>query len=760
MNAKKAAILFFALLFLFSCAPTQEVKKDMPETAVSEGELPGIVAVMPFQNDTKEIGIANQVRRAFYNHFSSKPYRDIELAVVDEKIVHLEKSSGKNILDLKPAEICAPIGCNGLIYGKVTDYTKVYAGLYSQLGVEAEVWMINSKTGKEVFRMKDAVRYHEGGVPMSPLGLIMTAVSTARNIREIQQVRMVNELAYKFNEKIPSPEKMAVEDRPLIKEVLTNIKDGPFNKGKIIRVGLEGEKGLVATFDIGNFKKGIPMKETNPGIYMGEYLVLPGDNTKDMPIIASLKRVGGFENEWIDVSGFVTIDTTPPSPVKAVRAKGFQDRIEISWEPLKNISDLAGYKVLRSEQPLSGYAELSSTEYAAFDDKTAKPSIAYYYRVIAFDKVGNESEVVDPVKASLISKEPLILTGEIKKDIVLSGIYLVKGDLIVPKGLSLFIEPETRVMFGENSSLIVNGRININGKDAPVEFISSENKRWKGIVLDAANISASGLRIKGADIGMTIKNSDGAIDNLVITGSNIALSISGTPSVVVKNAIVSENRTGIELQKTDAKILQSNISQNSNGIVINGFSGEIKDNNIFNNEKNISSEGAVKIGANYLGSVNTDEMRIASVIVSKTYDNRLPDGKIVDAISNPYESMSQEERRKKAAEFVIEAGSYFRQRNYGKAATLFEEALRALPTADVYYYLALCYQEMKEEEKALKYLKEGAAKFPKDSTLQKSLGLLYYQRGNDADAKKAFEEVMRLSPEDRQVRFLMERMGK
>ena len=351
---------------VISCVPTNDIKKVTPETAISDAELPRTVAILPFQNDTKEIGIANQVRRAFANHFSAKNYRDIKLPLVDEKIVYLEKSSGNSIFDLKSQEICQALECDGLIYGKITDYKKVYAGVYSQLGVEAEVWMVNTRTGKEVFRLKDDVRYHAGNVPLSPIGAVMIAVSTAMNVRDIQQVRMVNELGYKFAEKIPSPSGTTAEDRPLIKEVLTNVKEGPFGKGKVVRVGLEGEKGLVGTFSIGNFKKGIPMKETKPGIYMGEYLVLPGDNTADMPLIASLKRPGGYENEWVDVSGLVTINTTPPPRVKGLRARGFQDRIEISWDPLKNIPNLKGYKVLRSEHPLSGYTELAMTEHAAF----------------------------------------------------------------------------------------------------------------------------------------------------------------------------------------------------------------------------------------------------------------------------------------------------------------------------------------------------------------------------------------------------------
>ena len=330
----------------------------------------------------------------------------------------------------------------------------------------------------------------------------------------------------------------------------------------------------------------------------------------------------------------------------------------------------------------------------------------------------------------------------------------------MPKGLSLTLEPETRMMFDENVSLLVYGKMVVNAKDSPVELTPSGDKKWKGISVEGGTIALNGLRAKGAVTAMLLQNTEGTVENGVITDSATGIFISGTPSVSVKNSTISGNKTGIELQKTGAMIILSNIFLNKEGIRIKGFSGEIKDNNIVDNEKNISSESNIKIGANYLGSINVDEMRIKGISLTKTYDNKVPDGKIVDAIFNPYALLNNEERQKKATEFLIEAGNYFRQRNYGKAVTLFEEALKAFPTADTYYYIALCYQEMKEDEKALKYLKEGVEKFPKDSTLQKSLGLMYYQKGRDAEAKKVFEEVLRLSPGDRQVKFLLERIGK
>ena len=148
------------------------------------------------------------------------------------------------------------------------------------MGVEAEVWLVNASTGKELWRFKEAVRYHEGGASLSPIGFVMTAVSTAINLREIQQVRVVNELGWKLNEKIPAPPGMKMESRPLIRNVLSNAREGPFGKGAVFKTAMEGEPGLVGMYDIAGLKKGLMMKEVKDGEYLGEFLPSPGDNIR------------------------------------------------------------------------------------------------------------------------------------------------------------------------------------------------------------------------------------------------------------------------------------------------------------------------------------------------------------------------------------------------------------------------------------------------------------------------------------------------
>ncbi|MEI6205465.1 MAG: GNA1162 family protein [Desulfuromonadales bacterium] len=744
---------------LSACAPTLKMEqygKGLQE--IGEDDFPRQIVILPFGNEANEPGLEAVVRRNFANHFSSKNYLDMKLPVADEKLVHFEKATGKKINDANQKELSEALGVDGLLYGNVTDYKKIYAGIYSQLGVEAEVWLVNARTGKEIFRLRESVRYHEGGVPTSILSAVVTAISTALNLREIQKVRMVNELCYKFMEKIPASRTAVIEARPVIKEVLTNVIEGPFGPKKVIRVGLEGDPGLVATFNIGNFRKGIAMKELKPGIYTGEYAVMPGDNTRDMPVTVTLTRLGGYENQWLAPEGYVSIDTTPPPTVKGVRVKGFGDRIDLSWENLKDIPDLKGYRILRSESPLSGYKELALVELSSYRDTTLLQGKEYYYRIIAVDQVGNEADPGESPRASLAAIEPRKLAGELKEDTLLDGPCLITGLLIVPKGITLTVEKDARLLFEAGAGIFVKGTFSVKGDEIPVELYPAGNVEWQGITVEGGRISLVRVKLRGAVTGITVSDAEGNLNGIHISGSETGLAISGNATLEVKNIILSGNKTGLRLSKTAISITGAGIIQNGDGIIADSYAGELRDNSIIDNQRNIVADKSLSVGPNYFGTVIAEDMRLVNASAEKVFNAPLPTGTVVAAVINPYLKLTQEERQKKSAEFFVEGGNYFRQRNYGKAVGLFAENLKVLPTAETYFYLSLCHQEMKEEDKALAYLRDGTAKFPQDPLLWKSLGMLVYEKGDEAGAKKALQEVLRLSPDDRQARFVLERI--
>ncbi len=754
--------MFLLSLALFPGGPGTLMAREGAEglSHPSPEGLPRIVAILPFHNETEEQAISEQVRKVFYNHFSSKPYTDVELTLVDRKVVEIEKSTGKKVADIAPAEVCAALGCDGLVYGKVTSFRKVFAALYSQLNVGAEVRMVDTKTGKEIFRIADSVSYHGGSIPMSPLGALMSALSAAINLREIQQVRIVNELCHKLNEKIPSPEESEARVRPAIREVITNAAEGPFRQGKTISVGLEGDGGLVATFDIGNFRKGLPMNEVKPGLYTGRYLVLPGDTTSHMPITASLRKPGGLESQWIDPGGTVVIDTTPPPRVTGLKGRGAEDRVTLTWNGVKDTPDLKGYEVLRSEKPLTGFAVIGETEHTRYDDLTARPGVTYHYRVLAVDTAGNRSEPPDGVWGKRRSGEAEEVTGILREDVTLAGLYTLKGILRVPGGIALSMSAGTTVECGEGSSLVVEGSIRTLPGEGPVEFAAVKGASWKGIRVEKGEVHLRDLKVKGAEKALWFFEARGLLEGATLMENDTAFAIEGPSSLIVRDCHVASNKVAFHLRKTNATLTGNTVTRNGIGLSLDEFSGVARDNTIVDNEKNGVAATPARLDLNYFGSVAAGAMGLEGITVSRVYDGRPGQGKVVDVVPDPFASMAAEARKEAASRLLAEGQDYFTRRNYGRATVLLEESLRASPTPEVYYYLALSYQEMKEEARALQYLEQGVERFPRDTRLGRALAVAYYERGREEKARPLLENLLRMNPEDRQVRFLLERMAK
>ena len=589
---------------MFGTPPGEEAKAPTMEN------LPTIIAIMPFQNQTEVKGAGERLRKEFYNLFSSEPYVDIEPSVIDEKMVRLEKDSGQKIFDLKPAAVCQAMGCDGLIFGTVTSYEKIYTGIYSQLSAAAEVWLVDAKTGKEIARVKKSVNYLAGDIPLSPLGAIMTALSTAANVREIQEVRMINELAYKLIKQIPEPQGTPEIRRPQIRAVISNVSDVPFGRGNILKVGLYGEPGIVAAFDIGNFKQGIPMKETQPGVYMGEYAVLPGDDTSDMPVIAYLRRPSGPESQWIYTGGLITIDTSAPPKVSNLQVRSFTDRIEISWEYSPDVSDLSGFLVLRSVQPLSGFEKLAKVELNAFADRQVKPGGLYYYRIVAVDRAGNRSEfsATTAAQVGMVEEEPEILLGKVSSDRILSGTFLLKGQLTVPAGVTLTIGSGCVIMAERGAGILVQGKLVIDGQKGQARLFSRRGEKWAGIAVKGGQAELKNFLLSGSVAGVTLIETDAVVENAEITGNDTGVSLSGATPMVIRNCWVASNGTGIELVGTAAKVLKSVVVGNGTGLSLKYFSGEVRDNIILDNEKNILSDAPLKLAPNYLGRAPTPRL--------------------------------------------------------------------------------------------------------------------------------------------------------
>lgn len=671
-------ILLPAALMLQSCLVATQDTIITPEIrSLYEGEykvdpymtdhVPKSVAVMPFVDLSKSKEGFITIRRGFYNHFSSLPFKDMELHVIDNLLRKAGLTDPEAISKTPPQELGKILGVDAVVFGEISNFDKLFLVMYSQVSVGAEIKMYDTKTGNFLWSGKNVVRKHEGGISTNPIGIIATIIATSMNIRDIQLLRANDDLFRDMVKTIPVPRIAEMLRPPTITLLTQDTKGLPKKAGAEIKVVIQGTPKMQAYFDIGQYKKHIDMQEIEPGGYYGVYKVLPGDNLEKAVITGYLRDDAGNTVHWVDAVGSVTLLTTPPPKLENLTGVGRSSLVLLNWEK-STAPYLAGYKIFRSNTPISGYVEIAKTEVNEYRD--AGPGLVnsqkYYYSVFAYDAAGNDGEMTQ-VTGMPVAPGPTVVSGTIEADTVwYSGAspYILERDVIVKDKALLTIEPGTEIK-SKGGALIIEGKLNASGdNDHIINFDSaSENQSWPGVVFvnvkEKENIIKF-VRIKNARTAITCLASSPSVEMSEFAFNNEALKIQGSFSkpVIAKNSIYKNKQTAILVSDGAAPVIKGNSIQdnentgllvqsaapelvqnviarnNNNGIAVQGAGINISKNNIFDNKPyNVvgSMTGAsVKALDNWWGSSKILEILAGiqgKVDIGSVLDGPYPQGK-------------------------------------------------------------------------------------------------------------------------------------
>ena len=122
------------LFMLSGCAGGPQVRQPTPEALKKIG-YPKSVAILPFGNQTDQPGLEDFVRATFYSHMSPYAYRDIELQVIDRILQRNKLFDGEKLRKTKVKKLGRLLKCEAVVFGDVTEYKRLYAGIYSQMAV-------------------------------------------------------------------------------------------------------------------------------------------------------------------------------------------------------------------------------------------------------------------------------------------------------------------------------------------------------------------------------------------------------------------------------------------------------------------------------------------------------------------------------------------------------------------------------------------------------------------------------------------------
>lgn len=600
-------LAFTLIIWGAGCVYTEHTKIAPPIVTKFKGELrvapslserpPQTVAVLPFLNRTEKKEAFDIVRKSFHGHFSKLNYTTMPLFKVDDALRQAGLDTPEKVAQTPIQKLKEIIRVDAVILGEVTHYDRIYLGVYSQVAVGAEIRMIDGKTEKELWFAKDISRKHEAGITTSPVGLILIAVTTALNLREIELLRSSDDLFRDMIKTIPQPT-LAQALKPPTITILAH--DGmrrsdkyAHKAGDVIKIAMEGDPRLRAFFRIGDFKKDIPLQEEEQGTYTGSYKVLPGDNVEEALIIGALVNDAGNATEWVDVLGPVTIDTTPPQAPKEIKAIGRDKIVDLSWS--KNVEkDIARYKIYRSATPLTGYQEVGASELTAFQDKNLKNETNYYYKVAALDLAGNESKQSDLSKATPVTPGPTPVKGMIQGDIVWyagASPYILEGEVLVGQKAALTIEPGT-IIRSNGEGISVMGKMIAKGdKTSLIAFEpASPGQNWKGIIFkgtkDEENV-VEFTRINGALTGITCLSSSPLIRHNEISNNKVGIQVSESFSkpIIFRNVISANISSGVEVSAAAAPTIEENEIRGNlmDGVLIREARPLLAKNRILNN---------------------------------------------------------------------------------------------------------------------------------------------------------------------------------
>lgn len=98
------------------------------------------------------------------------------------------------------------------------------------------------------------------------------------------------------------------------------------------------------------------------------------------------------------------------------------------------------------------------------------------------------------------------------------------------------------------------------------------------------------------------------------------------------------------------------------------------------------------------------------------------------------------------------ASMFFNDRDYEKAASIYERLFEQKPASYYYTYLIYCYLEMNDLKKAEKLVRNQIKQEPKNLKYQVDLGYLYSRSDDNSKAQKQYEDVIKnLPPEKNQI---------
>jgi len=163
------------------------------------------VVVLPFDVDDDNPQLASKARQSFYSHFCPKTYYDVELHDIDAMLDTLDALSKKQWINLSPIELGRCFQADYLVYGRVLSTRRKFFIFYSQIAMNIEIRLVETRRGRTVWKTSVEKRIQSGDVPLHPLSLVSAAVHTGIDASDERMQDLIERICRELAQQVPEP---------------------------------------------------------------------------------------------------------------------------------------------------------------------------------------------------------------------------------------------------------------------------------------------------------------------------------------------------------------------------------------------------------------------------------------------------------------------------------------------------------------------------------------------------------------------------
>ncbi|RJQ86879.1 MAG: tetratricopeptide repeat protein [Desulfobacteraceae bacterium] len=629
---------------------------------------------------------------------------------------------------------------------------------YDLFKVEAKIRLVN-KAGAELGTWQDSASKRKIAIPTSPVGIAATIAEAFLDDSAKKKMRLV---VYDWGWKVSQfvPDSPLGKSLPEVFSVESNIDKDVFAAGEQIIVQVASEKDLTCSFDLGNFKKSLPMSNLGGGAYKGVYVVQEGDQVSRQPLSIHLFRSNGVERVWHETAGTVTIDgVLPPAPEK-VTAQASRAGVSLTWA-LPQSEDLKAFAVEKSEKAVGDFAFVANTKDLYYLDAEVSQGHSYYYRIRAVDPAGNRSSHEKTILATMPFYDEVKLSGSLSGTLV-SGVYRLEGQGTIARGSVLNIGADVQMILAPGARMVVNGILTVKGSlQRPTIFAG---QGWKKIlVAERGQVELTHVTLKGCAPCVEADGGSVVMDTVFINGDlgdGIVLKEDGV--LALKGGQISGCMRGVAVEGGRGTIEKCLLTANEIGLDKAGGDMQLNKNNVFDNrQSNLRARNKVVLEGNYLGATIVKELKMeGDVLVKSLLDTPFPHGRTVVLIDDS--EVTPETLEKRFEAHKCKGIDAFTQRRFGDAYQELSQAAKIKEDKEVYLYLAYTQSSLGEEEKMLKTLEQGLAAFPYEVRIYQVYVKYLAAHGKKEKALSLLEKAVKMNPQDQNLLFMkqyVETMG-